>query len=114
MKEPNTVELVSEVTGKRVEAIMIDISASGLGLFVLEEVEATLADTQAVQCNFSLPDMHERLSLPSEISLRQLDGAQVRYGLQFDQEDPNYEDQAEAIRDFVMTKQLGELQNCNR
>lgn len=105
----STSATLSPAGGQSVEAVMIDISASGAGMFVLEEVETELSNVVQVDCHFELTDISEVFMFPAAITLRHLDGAQVRYGLEFVQTDSDYSRQAELLREYVATRQIREL-----
>lgn len=97
----------------RVEAELVDISTSGVGLRVAAHVEVGLVAAKRIKVCISFPDSREPLNLVGVIRNRHLvgaSGAVIQYGIQFDWEGThNAERQQGAIVKYVMMQQRNHL-----
>ncbi len=110
---PVKVTVEGGVESTRVEAELVDISTSGVGLRVAAHVEVGLVAAKRIKVCISFPDSGEPLNLVGVIHNRRLvgaSGAEIEYGIRFDWEGKHKpERQQEAITKYVMKQQRNHL-----
>lgn len=65
------------------EAVVLDLSTSGIGMAVSQEVEALLNGDAQIEVELCFPEQDEPVVLAAHVQHRRMKGSQVRYGVAF-------------------------------
>ncbi len=100
--EPIPVQIQPGEGKGSLEAVLHDISATGLSLLFGMEEEITLTNSEVLHLSFCLPPSEEPIHLTCRIRYRALSGTTVRYGMEYvANADPDFADIPQRLADFI-------------